>query len=130
MKQQTVAILEARLGSQLAELIEKRGGKALLAPALAEVPDIDEAFIAKFVAELESKPAKAAVFQTGVGTRALFAATDKLGVTRKLLSMLGHMVVVARGPKPGGALKSRGVRIDLTAGDPFTTDEVLGAMKG
>ena len=130
MKGQTVAILESRMGSQLADLVSRHGGRPLLAPALAEVPDVDEAFIARFVAELERSPAKAAIFQTGVGTRALFAATDKLGLGAKLQALLGSMVVVARGPKPTGVLRSRSVRIDLTAGEPFTTDEVMGALKG
>ena len=37
MRGKTVAILESRLGAQLAELVGKRGGSALHAPALAEV---------------------------------------------------------------------------------------------
>jgi uroporphyrinogen-III synthase len=36
--------------------------------------------------------------------------------------------VVARGPKPTGALRARGVRIDRSAADPFTTHEVLAAI--
>jgi uroporphyrinogen-III synthase len=130
MKGQTVAILESRMGSQLADLVSRHGGRPLLAPSLAELPDVDEAFIARFVADLERSPAKAAIFQTGVGTRALFAATDKLGLSARLQALLASMVVVARGPKPTGVLRSRAVRIDLSAGEPFTTDEVLGALKG
>jgi uroporphyrinogen-III synthase len=129
MKGKTVAILEARSGAQLAELVRRRGGSPLLAPALAEVPDMDSAFIAQFVAELEIRPAKAAIFQTGVGTRALFEATDTLGLSAKLLGLLDAMTVVARGPKPTAALRARTVRIDLSAADPFTTVEVLAALR-
>ena len=129
MKGKTVAILEARSGAQLAELVRRRGGTPLLAPALAEVPDMDSAFIANFVAGLETRPAKAAIFQTGVGTRALFEATDALGVTDKLLALLDLMTVVARGPKPTAVLRGREVRIDLSAADPFTTAEVLAALR-
>jgi uroporphyrinogen-III synthase len=118
------------MSGQLADLISKRGGRPMSAPALAELPDVDEQFLAGFVAGLEAQPARAAIFQTGVGTRALFAATDKLGLSDKLLGLLGSMVVVARGPKPSGVLRSRNVRIDHSAGEPFTTDEVLGALKG
>jgi uroporphyrinogen-III synthase len=128
MKGKTVAILESRLGSQLGDLISRHGGRPLHAPALAEVPDMDEAFIARLIAELETQPAKAAIFQTGVGTRALFDATDKLGLTSKFKTMLAAMTIVARGPKPAGALRSRGVRIDLNADEPFTTEQVLGAL--
>ena len=129
MKPKTVAILESRLGNQLAELVEKHGGRAMLAPALAEVPDVDSAAIARLVGELESHPPKAAIFQTGVGTQALFAATDSLGLTRKLQELLARCVVVARGPKPTSALRSREVRIDRSAKEPYTTVEVLDSLR-
>jgi uroporphyrinogen-III synthase len=78
---------------------------------------------------LQSHPAKIAIFQTGVGTHALFNATDALGITADLLGQLAQITVVARGPKPTGALRSRGVRIDLSAEDPFTTAEVMQALQ-
>ncbi|HEX4797756.1 MAG TPA: uroporphyrinogen-III synthase, partial [Burkholderiales bacterium] len=129
MKPKTVAILESRLGNQLAELVEKHGGRAMLAPALAEVPDVDNAAIARLVGEFESRPPKIAIFQTGVGTRALFAATDSLGLTRRLLELLARCVVVARGPKPTSALRVRDVRIDRSAKEPYTTVEVLDSLR-
>ena len=90
MHGQTIALLEARLGGQLADLIARRGGRPLAAPALAEVPEVDDAFIGRFVQDLEQSPARAAIFQTGVGTRALFAATDKLGLSEKWLLQIGR----------------------------------------
>ena len=125
MKGQTVAILESRLGEKLAELIAKRGGTPVRAPALAEIPDIDPSYIAQLIREWQARPVKAAVFQTGVGTHALFQATDELGMTQTLLGLLAATTVVVRGPKPTAALRSRQVRIDLSADDPFTTVEVL-----
>ncbi len=101
----------------------------MLAPALAEVPDVDHARIAALLGELESHPPKAAIFQTGVGTHALFAATDSLGMTPKLIGLLASSVVVARGPKPTGALRSREVRIDRSAREPYTTVEVLESLE-
>jgi uroporphyrinogen-III synthase len=101
----------------------------MLAPALAEVPDLDHTRIAGLLGELESHPPKAAIFQTGVGTQALFAATDTLGITPKLLGLLASCVVVARGPKPTAALRSREVRIDRSAKEPYTTVEVLESLQ-
>ncbi len=130
MRDKTVAILESRLGRQLAELVAKRGGRPVHAPALAEVPEIDPAFITGLVKDLSAQPAKMAIFQTGVGTNALFNATDELGLTDRLTGLLAQMTVVVRGPKPTGALRARGVRIDLSAGEPFTTAEILQALEG
>jgi uroporphyrinogen-III synthase len=101
----------------------------VLAPALAEVPDVDSAAIARLVGEFESRPPKVAIFQTGVGTQALFAATDSLGVTPKFLGLLSRCVVAARGPKPTAVLRSRQVRIDRSAKEPFTTAEVLDSLQ-
>ena len=128
MKGKRIAILEARLGEQLAGLIAQRGALPFHAPALAELPDLDPHAIAELVGSLEGKPARVAIFQTGVGTRALFSATDALGITPRLLAVLDKAVVVARGPKPTGALRARGVRIDRAAADPYTTREVLAAI--
>jgi len=41
MHGKTIAILETRLGRQLVELVEKRGGCVMHASALAEVPAAD-----------------------------------------------------------------------------------------
>jgi uroporphyrinogen-III synthase len=129
MRGKRIAILESRLGAQMVELIAKHGGEPMHAPALAEIPDLDRDFIAGLVAELATRPAKVAIFQTGVGTQALFKATDALGLTDKLLGQLARLTVLARGPKPTGALRGRHVRIDLSAADPFTTAEVVDALR-
>ncbi len=113
MRAKKVAILESRLGQQLADLVAQRGGVPFHAPALAELPDLDPEAIGSLVRSLEERPAKAAVFQTGVGTRALFGATDALGLTAKLLELLSRMVVAVRGPKPTAALRARVVNVEL-----------------
>jgi uroporphyrinogen-III synthase len=128
VKGKRIAVLEARMGQQMADLVTQRGGIPFHAPALAEVPDLDPRAIADLVASLERKPAKLAIFQTGVGTRALFSATDGLGATDRFLRLLEKSTVVVRGPKPSGALRARKVRIDRSAADPFTTKEVLAAI--
>ncbi len=123
-----VAVLESRLGRELSELVAGRGAEPFHAPALAELPDLDPQAIAALVESLEARPAKLAIFQTGVGTKALFAATDQLNLTAKFTQILGKTTIAARGPKPTGALRQRGVRIDRSAADPFTTREMLACV--
>jgi uroporphyrinogen-III synthase len=128
MRDKRVAILESRLGRQMVELVAKRGGVPIHAPALAEVPDVDPAFVKRLIAELRSRPPKLAIFQTGVGTQALFATSDRLGATDDLLEVLSAARIAVRGPKPSAALRARHVRIDFSARDPFTTHEVLESI--
>jgi uroporphyrinogen-III synthase len=128
MKSKIVAILETRTGEHLAELIARRGGVPMPAPALEEVPDVDSKRWAALLDGCEARPFTMAIFQTAVGTRALFEAAEALGSTPALMRMLDKAVVAVRGPKPLGELNSRGVRIDIRAAAPFTTDTVLDAV--
>ncbi len=128
MKGKTIAILESRVGKHLVELIRRRGGVPLHAPALDEVPDIDPEAIGRLIGDMRREPVRLAIFQTGVGTRALFATAESLGLINELLTLLAASQVATRGPKPAGELRSRSVRIDFSAPDPFTTQEVLASI--
>jgi uroporphyrinogen-III synthase len=128
MQGKRVAILETRTGAHLGDLIARRGGVPLLAPALAELPDLDPDAIAGVLRIWRTMPIKAVIFQTGVGTKALFHAAEQLGVGGELFARLAESTVVVRGPKPTAELNARQVRIDLRAGSPFTTADVLAAM--
>src|SRR3981189_2839192 len=70
MRAKKVAILESRLGRQLADLVAQRGGVPFHAPALAELPDLDPEAIASLLRSLEERPGKAGVFPHRAGTRA------------------------------------------------------------
>src|SRR5258706_5439566 len=124
MKDKRIAVLESRFGEHLAALLEKEGGIALRAPALAEEPDLDPVAIGQLIADWTAHPVKLAIFQTGVGTRALFEAVDRLGLVEQLLALLARTVVAVRGPQPTALLRGRNLRIDISAGEPYTTVEV------
>ncbi|MFA6180097.1 MAG: uroporphyrinogen-III synthase [Candidatus Methylopumilus sp.] len=128
MKNKTIAIMENRAGEQLADLVRKYGGTPFSAPALAEIPDIDPLLITQLVHGWQADVPDIFIFQTGVGVKALFATTDTLGITEQLLQILTTTTVVVRGPKPTAILRSRNVRIDRTAKDPYTTAEVLAEL--
>ncbi len=130
MQSKVVAILETRTGANLGQLIASRGGIPLLAPALAEEPDLDPEAIRSLLERWRERPMKIVIFQTGVGTRALFQATDELGLTAVMLELLAASTVVVRGPKPVGELNARRVRITHRAKSPFTTADVLEVIAG
>jgi uroporphyrinogen-III synthase len=130
MKSKVVAILETRIGAHLAELVARRGGVPMLAPALEEVPDIDPRAVLAMLARGRTDPFKICIFQTGVGTRALFSAADTANLTAELKELLAASMVVVRGPKPVVELNARDIRIDLKAASPFTTEMVLTALAG
>jgi uroporphyrinogen-III synthase len=130
MKSKIVAILETRTGAHLAEMITRRGGIAMSAPALEEVPDIEPAAVVALLERWRLRPFDLVIFQTGVGTAALFAAADLAGATSNLLDALAAAKIVVRGPKPTAALSARQVRIDIRAATPFTTETVLAALSG
>src|ERR1700737_3162069 len=128
MKSKVGAILEIRDGAHLAELVARRGGLPMLAPALEEVPDLDPAAVLDLLERWRIEPFKICIFQTGVGTRALFSATDAADLTTELKDLIAASLVVVRGPKPVGELNARGIRIDIRAASPFTSETVLAAI--
>lgn len=128
MKNKTIAILENRTGEQMADLVRKYGGTPFSAPALAEVPDIDDGELQTMIARWEENCPDLFIFQTGVGVKALFATTDRLKLTEKLQAILDKTRVLVRGPKPVGVLKSNNVRIDVIVGEPYTTAQILVAL--
>lgn len=128
LKDKTIAILENRAGEQLADLVRKYGGTPFSAPALAEIPEIDPLLIAQMVKDWQASQPDYFIFQTGVGVKALFSTTDNLGISEQFLQILNAAVVAVRGTKPSAVLKSRNVRIDLPASEPYTTAEVLASL--
>ncbi len=129
MQGRTVAILEARTGEHLAELLARRGALPLHAPALEEIPDVDSGALAALIDGWAVRPVDVAVFQTGVGAQALFQAAAALGLEETLARLLAGATVVVRGPKPVAALAAHRVRIDARAASPFTTDTVIAALE-
>lgn len=128
MRGKTIALLESRFAEHLADMVRKQGGVPISAPALAEVPEVDLQRIRGLVDDLARHRARLFVFQTGVGTRALFDATDSLGVTPALQQLLQRSLVAVRGPKPTAVLRGRQVRIDFSAAEPYTTRQLLDAV--
>jgi uroporphyrinogen-III synthase len=129
MQGKRIAILESRLRDQLAGLIARSGGIPLSAPALAELPDGDPHALQALLERCLERAPRLFVFQTGVGTQALFEMADALGRAADLADVLARTTVAERGPKPAGVLRAHSIRIDISTQAPHTTQELLHALE-
>jgi uroporphyrinogen-III synthase len=123
-----VALLEARLSGELSALIERSGGVPCPAPAVREVPRLDQ--VPAFLNELCAGRFSLVVFLTGVGVKTLFREAERLGRLEETVNALRTTVIACRGPKPVAALTSHRVSVQIKAVSPYTTTELLDALSG
>jgi uroporphyrinogen-III synthase len=120
-----VLAFESRRSEELARLITTYGGRAIVAPAMREVPLESNREALAFGAALLAGEFDMVIFLTGVGTRALTAVIEKTCPRERFVAALGGVKVVARGPKPVVALKELGVVPNIVVPEPNTWREML-----
>jgi len=125
-----VALLEARMSSELARLVEKHGGQPWCVPALVESPRISLDAVNEVLDELGRGRNELCIFMTGAAVSLLFELAEQLGRRGELVAALRKLTTLARGPKPTAALRGFGVPPTLTAREPFTGAEMLDALSG
>ncbi|MGC2275421.1 MAG: uroporphyrinogen decarboxylase [Candidatus Binatus sp.] len=123
-----VVAFESRMAAEVATMIERRGGIAMVAPAMREVPLEDNHAALDFAEHLLAGEFDAVIFMTGVGTRALFAAMETRHQRAALVAALTTITTVARGPKPIRVMRDLGVEPSIVVPEPNTWREVLGAL--
>src|SRR5579863_5214845 len=120
-----VLSLESRRAREMAQLIANNGGEPMVAPSTREVQAEDHGDARKFVAALKDGKVDVAIFLTGVGARALAAATEGICPREELILGLSRITVIARGPKPVAVLREWGVPIAAIVPEPNTWRELL-----
>ena len=123
-----VALLESRMKSELARLVEKHGGAPLCVPAVHEAPHIEAEGIRDLLDELASGRHEVVIFMTGVAVSLLFELAHELGRNAELVASLRNVTTVCRGPKPTAALRGFGVAPTMSAREPFTAAELIDAL--
>lgn len=123
-----IALLEARMSSEMADLIRRYGGKPNCVPAVREAPLDRGEQVAAFIEQLSQASLRIVIFLTGVGVTSLFREAERMGRLPELLAALRGVTVICRGPKPVAVLKRNGIPIAITAPEPHTTRELLDAM--
>jgi uroporphyrinogen-III synthase len=123
-----VVSFESRLQSETAGLIEKHGGRVIAAPALKEVPLGELPEVKAFLDALFADAIDALILLTGVGTTLLIRAALKLRSRAEVLTRLGKITLVCRGPKPSAALKPFGLRPTVTVPEPNTWRDLIASL--
>jgi len=120
-----IAALESRRGDDMARLIQRGGGIAMVSPCMREVPPEDPGDVVKFARELIDDNFDLVIAMTGVGMRHLVDQAEPHVGREPLLQALRGVTLVARGPKPVAVLKKWGITPTYRVDEPNTWRELL-----
>jgi uroporphyrinogen-III synthase len=95
---------------ELADLLESRGARVVLAPALRIVPITDNAELRAATRACLDTPPDIVLVSTGIGLRGWLEAADAWGLSEPLRGILSQAYLVARGPKARAAVRTAGLR--------------------
>jgi uroporphyrinogen-III synthase len=122
-----VLSFESRRAKEIALLISNNGGVPTVAPSTREVPEANEEE-QQLIRGVLQQEFDAIIFMTGIGSRALIEAAEKLGPRQDFLNALSRTRVVVRGPKPAAVMREFNVPITLTVPEPNTWREIVQAL--
>jgi len=121
-----ILILETREEAQFSRLLAEQGADVLQCPmfAIHDAPDSApiEAWIRRFI----ETPFDDLVLMTGEGLRRLMTVARRIKIDQDFVAALGKARKLARGPKPGRALREIGLEPQLTTEKP--TSEGVAEM--
>ncbi len=123
-----IGLLEARLSSELAELVRREGGEPVCAPSVMEAQLDVTALVPKLIDSLRRRRIELVVFLTGAGATSLLEQARTIGLLEALVESLASATTVCRGPKPAAALRKHGIQVDVNARSPHTTAELLEVL--
>lgn len=123
-----IVSFESRRAREIAELIRRYGGEAIIAPSVREIPLSQNTAALDFVRQVEAGKIDVVIFLTGVGTRTLGEAVANEYPKARLAAALKRATLVARGPKPVAALKELGLQPAISVPEPNTWREILSEL--
>ncbi len=83
-----VALLESRMQSELARLVEKHGGAPLSVPAVREAGQLPAGAIHPLLTDLAGPRHEVVLFMTGVAVSLLFELAEQVGRRSELVASL------------------------------------------
>ena len=124
----TVATFESRMATEINRLIERYGGRPLVAPVLREIPLEDNSVVHEFGARLMAGHIDLLILMTGIGTTSLFDLLKTRYPWSSIVDALQGVASIARGPKPVAALKALGLQVTVTVPEPNTWVDLVSAL--
>ena len=112
-----IVLLEARMNSELANLVRRHGGEPVSVPAVREVTKDNSAEVTALIDSLSSNQIDFIVFQTGVGVMTLLNEAEALNRKDELSEALRRTTIIARGPGNPGLLPAL-IKAQVHALDP------------
>ncbi|GAA2686125.1 uroporphyrinogen-III synthase [Actinoplanes palleronii] len=110
----TIGVTSDRRRDELAGLLESRGARIVLAPALRIVPIADDAELRAATRACLDTPPDIVLVNTGIGMRGWLEAAEGWGLAEPLRAVLSRSYLVARGPKARAAVHAAGLQDQWT----------------
>ena len=123
-----VIAFESRQADQMARLIERYGGRPIMAPSMREIPLDQNTEVVRFGERLLAGEFGMVILLTGVGTRFMLQVLDTRWPRARTLAALARTITVARGPKPIGVLREQGLIPTVAAPEPNTWKDLVQAL--
>src|SRR4051812_30832402 len=106
----TIGVTADRRRDELADLLENRGARVVLAPALRIVPIADDAELRAATRSCRAPPPDIGWVNPGIGMRGWLEAADGWGPGEPLRAVFSRASLVARGPKARAAVRTAGLQ--------------------
>jgi uroporphyrinogen-III synthase len=124
----TIALAEGRQLEELAALLKKEGASIVRCPMLSIIDAPDPTPLLAWLHELIAGRFHYVVLLTGEGLRRMMSLAERHGIKEAAVAAIAKTIVVARGPKPGQAMREIGLKPNIIAAAP-TTDGVIATLK-
>jgi uroporphyrinogen-III synthase len=120
----TVAVTAERRRDEMAALLQRRGARVVTASAISILPLTDDEALHAATAACIGLTPDLVVVTTGIGFRGWLEAAEGWGLGDSLRTVLGAARIIARGPKPCGAIRAAGLSEEWAAPNE-SSEEIL-----
>jgi uroporphyrinogen-III synthase len=129
LKGKTIAITRPRgQAEEVAEMIEKKGGKTYFMPAIEIKGPSDLSPIKKFIGELQKGEVDYVIFMSVNGVKYLLDAAESLGQYDETVAGLKSTMTMAVGPRTAQELKTYKIQVNLVP-PKYTSEGILQTLR-